>query len=62
MRIGARKRLEKFLDPDNQQEIGTNLKPVDALKFKDSKKYKDRSAVGAKSTLVKMMRLIVSQW
>ena len=42
MRIGARIRLESFLDEDNREEIGVEIKPVDILKFRDSKKYKDR--------------------
>ncbi len=42
LRIGARKRLENFLDPELREEIGTGLSPVDPLKFRDSKKYKDR--------------------
>ncbi len=42
MRIGARARLESFLDSSELQEIGAELKPVDQLKFKDSKRYKDR--------------------
>ena len=43
IRLGARKRLEIFLDPEGMQEISTNLKPYDWLKFKDTKKYKDRT-------------------
>ncbi len=59
MRIGARRRLELFLDPEPLTEIGANLSPVDALKFKDSKKYKDRlvdaqKATGEKDALVVM--------
>lgn len=50
MRISARKRLEKFLDPDNCKELAADLKPVDALKFRDSKKYKDRLAAAQKQT------------
>jgi acetyl-CoA carboxylase carboxyl transferase subunit beta len=50
MRIGARRRLELFLDPEPRTEIGANLAPVDALKFKDSKKYKDRLVDAQKST------------
>ncbi len=50
MRISARKRLEKFLDPDNRKELAKDLKPVDALKFRDSKKYKDRLAAAQKQT------------
>ena len=50
MRIGARARLQRFLDADTQEEIGGNLESVDALKFKDSKKYKDRLTQYMKST------------
>jgi acetyl-CoA carboxylase carboxyl transferase subunit beta len=50
MRISARKRLEKFLDPDNQKELAKDLRPVDALKFRDSKKYKDRLTAAQKQT------------
>ncbi|NVJ60303.1 MAG: acetyl-CoA carboxylase carboxyltransferase subunit beta [Gammaproteobacteria bacterium] len=50
MRISARRRLDKFLDPDNRQELGEDLKPIDALKFKDSKKYKDRMTAAQKQT------------
>jgi acetyl-CoA carboxylase carboxyl transferase subunit beta len=50
MRISGRKRLHFFLDPGNRQEIGDNLTPVDTLKFKDSKKYKDRLTQAQKST------------
>ncbi len=50
MRIGARQRLDFFLDPDEHEEIGENLYPVDALKFKDSKKYKDRLTDAQKNT------------
>ncbi len=43
MRLSARKRLELFLDGDHPRaEIGANLAPVDVLKFKDLKRYKDR--------------------
>lgn len=47
-RIGARRRLDIFLDPDHREEIGANLQPNDPLKFKDSKKYKDRLAIAQK--------------
>ncbi|MDM8568863.1 acetyl-CoA carboxylase, carboxyltransferase subunit beta [Thiotrichales bacterium HSG1] len=50
LRIGARKRLESFLDPKPIEEIGANLSPVDPLKFRDSKKYKDRLAQGLKKS------------
>ncbi|MBL8327293.1 MAG: acetyl-CoA carboxylase carboxyltransferase subunit beta [Rubrivivax sp.] len=41
-RIGARERLDAFLDPEGRYEIGQEVLPVDALKFKDSKKYPER--------------------
>jgi acetyl-CoA carboxylase carboxyl transferase subunit beta len=41
-RIGARERLDAFLDPEGRYEIGQEVIPVDALKFKDSKKYPER--------------------
>lgn len=49
-RIGARKRLEHFLDPEPRIEIGESLAPVDRLKFKDSKRYKDRIGLAQKNT------------
>lgn len=50
MRITARQRLELFLDTDGQVEIGADIEPVDILKFKDSKRYKDRLAAMQKAT------------
>jgi len=50
MRISARTRLETFLDSDNRVEIGTEVKPVDILKFRDNKKYKDRLNQAQKKT------------
>ena len=41
-RIGARARLDGFLDPEGRYEIGQEVLPVDALKFKDSKRYPER--------------------
>ena len=49
-RISARVRLESFLDEGERIEIATEVKPVDTLKFKDSKKYKDRITQAQKST------------
>ncbi len=49
MRIGARERLTRFLDP-GAVEIGANIEPEDPLKFKDSKRYKDRLAHAQKTT------------
>ncbi len=42
MRISARDRLDMFLDTENKEELFTKLSSKDFLKFKDSKKYKDR--------------------
>lgn len=50
MRIGARKRLDIFLDEDNREELAVDVEPVDRLKFKDVKKYKDRLTSAQKST------------
>jgi acetyl-CoA carboxylase carboxyl transferase subunit beta len=50
MRMRARERLERFLDPDSGDEIGALISPEDPLKFKDSKKYRDRLAAAQKST------------
>lgn len=50
MRIKARKRLDIFLDNDGREEIAKDLQPIDKLKFKDSKKYKDRLTAAQKAT------------
>ena len=42
MRVGARERLELFLDPNSGYEIAAGLEPLDPLKFKDSKRYRER--------------------
>ncbi len=49
-RISARARLESFLDEGEQIEIVANLSPIDTLKFKDSKKYKDRISQAQKNS------------
>ena len=49
-RIRARNRLELLLDLDPRNEIGVNIEPVDHLKFRDSKKYKDRLTQASKAT------------
>ncbi|MCK5728955.1 MAG: acetyl-CoA carboxylase carboxyltransferase subunit beta [Methylococcales bacterium] len=50
MRISARMRLDLFLDKEARVEIGKGLKPMDPLKFKDTKKYKDRLSQAQKKT------------
>lgn len=49
-RLSARERLEQFLDGPDQIEIASHLEPIDRLKFKDSKKYKERIAQAQKAT------------
>src|SRR5690606_12298572 len=50
LRISARRRLALVLDESPQTEIGVDIEPVDRLKFRDSKKYKDRLAAAQKDT------------
>ena len=50
LRINARRRINLFLDEEGREEIGAGLKPTDPLKFKDSKKYKDRISQAQKQT------------
>jgi len=50
MRIWARRRLEMFFDDGTTAEIGAGLEPVDVLKFRDSKKYRDRLNAAQKLT------------
>jgi acetyl-CoA carboxylase carboxyl transferase subunit beta len=50
MRIGARERLERFLDPDGSEELAAHVTPEDPLKFRDSKRYKDRLVQAQKAT------------
>ena len=49
-RLSARDRLAQFLDDLGQDEIAAELEPIDRLKFRDSKKYKDRITQAQKST------------
>ena len=49
-RIGARRRLDLFLDPEPREEIAADLESADPLKFKDSKKYKERLSAAQKKT------------
>ena len=50
MPLTARTRLEQFLDPGEKREIAPGLEPADPLKFRDSKKYRDRIAAAQKKT------------
>ncbi len=65
MYISARARLKIFLDADSSEEIAADLAPVDVLKFRDRKKYKDRltqaqKATGEKDALVVMQGRLCS--
>ena len=48
--LSARERLNLLLDENGREEIGAHVKPTDALKFKDSKKYPDRLSAAKKQT------------
>ena len=50
MRLSARERIDNFLDKAERVELGAELEPQDLLKFKDSKRYKDRMAAAQKAT------------
>ncbi|MFO4669421.1 acetyl-CoA carboxylase, carboxyltransferase subunit beta [Vibrio cholerae] len=50
MRMKARRRLETFLDQGERVELGEELEPQDKLKFKDSKRYKERLAAAQKAS------------
>lgn len=50
IRIGARRRLDIFLDPEPREEIAADVVPVDRLKFRDIKKYRDRLVAAQKET------------
>ena len=50
MRVGARTRIDWFLDKDGREELAVDVEPIDRLKFKDVKKYKDRLSAAQKET------------
>ena len=50
MRIDARRRLDMLLDAEGRHEIGREVTPTDALKFRDSRKYPDRLQEAARDT------------
>ena len=59
MRIPARDRLQRFLDPGTGRELAADVEPEDPLRFRDSKKYRDRlttaqKVVGEKDALIVM--------
>ena len=50
MRMNARARIEQLLDQDGREELDATIGPVDSLKFKDSKRYKDRLSQATKTS------------
>jgi acetyl-CoA carboxylase carboxyl transferase subunit beta len=50
MPISARVRLEQFLDPGEKREIAASLEPLDPLKFRDQKRYRERIIAAQKKT------------
>lgn len=65
-RISARERIAQCLDQNATEEIAANLEPIDRLKFKDSKKYKERivqaqKATGEKEALIVMKGTLQQQ-
>lgn len=58
-RISARERIKQFLDDTSQEEISPDIEPIDRLKFKDSKKYKDRIIQAQKKTGEKEALIVV---
>lgn len=49
-RINARQRIDYVLDKDKREELATHIEPIDYLKFRDTKKYKDRINIAQKTT------------
>jgi acetyl-CoA carboxylase carboxyl transferase subunit beta len=60
MRIGARERLESFVDPDSATELAENVEPEDPLKFRDTKKYRDRLQQAQKNTQEKDALIVLA--
>ncbi|MEE4193125.1 MAG: acetyl-CoA carboxylase, carboxyltransferase subunit beta [Halieaceae bacterium] len=50
MRIGARRRLDIFLDEEGREEVFADVEPIDRLKFRDTKRYRDRLAAAQRNT------------
>jgi acetyl-CoA carboxylase carboxyl transferase subunit beta len=49
-RLTARERIDQLLDPEGRYEIGSEVVPIDSLKFKDTKKYPDRLSAALEQT------------
>jgi len=50
LRQPARRRLDQFLDAEPRAEVGERVAPVDALRFRDTRRYRDRLAAAQKET------------
>lgn len=59
-RLRARKRLDLFLDPEAREELAGNIEPRDPLKFRDSKKYRDRLTQAQKASGEREAALIMA--
>jgi acetyl-CoA carboxylase carboxyl transferase subunit beta len=58
-RIKARRRLDILLDPDHRLELASDVLPEDRLKFRDTKKYKDRLSSAQKTTGEKEALIVI---
>ncbi len=59
IRLAARRRLELFLDPEPRVEIGVEVEPVDPLKFRDSRRYRERLSQAQKKTKEKDALVVI---
>lgn len=59
IRISARERLDFFLDKEGREELATDVEPVDRLKFRDSKRYRDRLSAAQKQTQEKEALIVM---
>jgi acetyl-CoA carboxylase carboxyl transferase subunit beta len=50
MRMGARRRLDDFLDEEGREEVFADIEPIDRLKFRDTRRYRDRLTAAQRST------------
>ncbi len=60
LRISARQRIDMILDKEGREELAAHIEPVDSLKFKDTKKYKDRLIEAQKQTQEKDALVVFS--
>ncbi len=58
-RLGARTRLEYFLDNAPRLELATDVLPNDRLRFRDTKRYRDRLSAAQKKTKEKDALVVI---